>query len=169
MLEVMISMIIIMFGALGVAGMQLMAITSTENARYQNAATNLASSLAGAMQANVTYWGTPPALITVNGATSTGGPAAFTGDCLATAATECTATQMAAYDLRLWGAEVARVLPLGQAALECPAGASPAICTVTLTWKENNVSLHNASTTETGQLATGKQNDHTYQTLVSIL
>ena len=35
LLEVLISMVIIMFGLLGIAGTQMLAINNTENARYQ--------------------------------------------------------------------------------------------------------------------------------------
>lgn len=168
LLEVLVSMLIIMIGALGIAGMQLLALTSTENARYQNVATMLGVSLTAAMQANVAYWGSPPASIAVTGASNTGGPPAFSGTCLGLA-NVCTAPQMAAYDLKLWGKEVADLLPSGTATITCPAGSSPAICTLKLTWSERNVSLHNADTTETGELATGTKADNTYETLVSIL
>ncbi len=167
LLEVLVAMVVIMVGALGIAGMQLLAITSTENARYQNVATILAASLAASMQSNVAYWGTPPTLISVTGATNTGGPTAYSGTCEGTAVV-CDRMQMAAFDLREWGKEVAK-LPSGTAAIACPTGNSPAICTVTLTWSERNVSLRNATGTETGDLASGTKKDSTYQTLVSIL
>lgn len=169
MLEVLVSMLVIMLGALGIAGMQLLAITSTENARYQNVATMLGGSLAAAMQANVAYWGTPPANVAVTGATNVGGPVAAAGLTCQGAANVCNNTQMAAYDLSKWGGELATLLPSGIADITCPGGKSPAICTVTLTWKEKNVALHNAAGTETGDLRSGKATDHTYQTLVSIL
>ena len=168
MLEVLVAMLVIMFGALGMAGTQLLAFTSTENARYQNVATMLASTLAANMQANVAYWGTPPVTITVAGKTITGGPAASSASCLGLA-NACDATQMADYDLRTWGGEVADLLPSGTATINCPAGNTPAICSVVLTWKERNVSLQNPSGTETGVLKSGTRQDNTYQTLVSIL
>jgi type IV pilus modification protein PilV len=168
MLEVLVAMVIIMFGALGIAGMQLLAITSTENARYQNVATMMGGSLAAMMQGNVAYWGSPPASIQIAGTTVTGGPPAFTDPCVGLA-NVCDESQMAAYDLQKWGEELAKALPSGTAAITCPAGNSPAICSVTLTWSEKNVSVNNATTTETGELAAGKNQDHTYQTLVSIL
>lgn len=169
MLEVLVAMLVIMFGALGIAGMQLLAITSTENARYQNVATMLGASVSANMQANVAYWGTPPPVITVSGATSGGGPAAFNGQCKGLT-NVCNAAQMAAYDLREWGKEVAALLPSGTAAITCPAGNNPAICTVQLTWSERNVSLQEPTGTElAGTLKSGTKQDNTYQTLVSIL
>ncbi len=136
-------MLVIMIGALGIAGMQLLAITSTENARYQNVATMLGATLTANMQANVTYWGTPPPLIQVTGESNTGGPPAVTGNCKGLTRA-CTAPEMAAYDLREWGKEVA-LLPGGTATITCPAGNNPAICTVQLTWKERNVSLQDSA------------------------
>jgi len=179
MLEVLVSMLVIMIGALGIAGMQLLAITSTENARYQNVATMLGATLTANMQANVAYWGTPPLLINVTGATNTGGPAAFAGQCTGLTIS-CNATQMAGYDLREWGKEVARLLPSGTAAISCPTGNNPAICQVVLSWKERNVSLQDVTETEPetepeteteseNTLQSGKRVDNTYQTLVSIL
>ncbi len=147
MLEVLVSMLVIMFGALGIAGMQLLAITSTENARYQNVATMLGATLTANMQSNVTYWGTPPPLISVTGESSTGGPSAFEGDCTGLASV-CTAPEVAGYDLREWGKEVARLLPEGTASITCPAGNTPAICMVRLTWKERNVSLRDTEAVE---------------------
>ena len=173
LLEVLISMLIIMFGALGIAGMQFFAITSTENARYQNVATMLGTSLAASMQSNVAYWGTPPALITFNGTTITGGPPAFTGTCKG-AANVCTAPQMAAYDLKQWTDQLGaptRLLPSGEATIACPVGASPAICTITLTWRERNISLNNKTgdETNTANMQAGTSQINSYQTLVSIL
>lgn len=168
MLEVLVSMLVIMIGALGIAGMQLLAITSTENARYQNVATMLGATLTANMQANVAYWGTPPQTIIVTGATNTGGPAAFVGPCKGLT-TSCNATQMAGYDLREWGIEVAKLLPSGKAEIKCPTGNNPAICAVVVTWQERNVSLQDATGTEAGTLKSGDRVDNTYQTLVSIL
>ena len=55
LLEVLISMVIIMFGLLGIAGTQMLAINNTENARYQGVATTLASSLAAIMLIGVPH------------------------------------------------------------------------------------------------------------------
>jgi type IV pilus assembly protein PilV len=162
MLEVLIAMLVIMIGALGIASMQLLAVTSTENARYQNVATMLGSSLAGAMQANVNFWGTPPPSITVIGTTNVGGPAATSATCEGPT-NVCTGVVMASRDLRVWGKEVADSLPGGRAVIVCPALSSPAICTITVSWTQRNVSLSNATTD-------GSANGNSsYQTLVSIL
>ena len=168
MIEVLVSMVVIMVGALGIAGMQLLAITSTENARYQNVAVMLGTSLSASMQANVAYWGTPPGSISVSGSTITPGPTFPVGSCDGAAST-CTPTQLAGADLLQWSNSVAASLPGGNATITCPGAVSPAICSVTISWLERNVSLQNKSGTETGDLKSGGREIHTYQTLVSIL
>ena len=166
MLEVLISILVIMLGVLGLAGLQLLAISNTEAGRYQSLATTLASSMEAAMQGNIAYWGTPPPTITVNGTTITNGPAAYAGTCVGTV---CSPTQMAYFDLLNWGTALASGLPSGQATITCPATASPAVCTLTLTWSEKNVALQAATGTETGSLATSTVSTHTYQALVSLI
>jgi type IV pilus assembly protein PilV len=167
MLEVLIAMVVILFGVLGIAGMQMYAINNTENARYQSLATVLASSMSAKMQANVAYWGTPPPSVTLNGSTITGGPSTYAGSCVNAV---CTAQQMASFDLQNWGADIASGLPSGTAKMTCstPSG-TPSICTLTITWSEKNVALTNATGGETGAFATGTLNsNYTYQTLVNM-
>lgn len=189
MLEVLISMLVIMIGVLGIAGMQMLAVNNSENARYEGQAAILVSSLAAEMQANPGYWAsttlpTPTASISVTG-TTIGTVPAYASTCLATT---CSPVQMAYYDLYNFGAAITGVanadgqtyngtaLPASSGTVLCnlpvaTVGAvpgTPGICTITLTWYETNTALSNATTTETGQLATGKPTAHTYQTLVSI-
>jgi type IV pilus assembly protein PilV len=188
MLEVLISLLVILFGALGIAGMQLMAINNTETARYQNIATMLASSMSAKMQTNFAYWSTlpPPASIWVTDLTigGSGVPAVptYTGTCLNTS---CTPVQMAAYDLKNWGAAMAGIehpvdgVVYSGMALPAPQGgaasgsisclsATPMVCTLTISWSEKNIALGNPTGTETNQLAAGQVTNHSYQTLVSI-
>lgn len=169
MLEVLISMLLIMIGVLGIAGMQMFAINNTENARYQSLAVILASGMAAMMQANVAYWSTPPVSIIVNGATITGGPAATANDCTAVACAGNSGGEMAYYDLKSWGSALAAGLPSGTGVISCPTGSTPAICKLTLTWSEKNTALSNPTGAESGVLATGTVNaNYTYSTLVSI-
>ena len=183
MLEVLISMLVILFGVLGLAGMQMMVINNTETARYQSVATMLASGMATEMQANVAYWGgilVPPATITVTGSTITGIPSSAGTSCLNSV---CTATQLAYYDLQKWGAAMAGVANADGVfykgmALPPPASGSsgtiscaatiPVVCTLTMYWSEKNIALSNATGAESGVLATGTVQTHSYQTLVSI-
>ena len=165
MLEVLISMLIIMFGVLGIAGMQMLAINNTENARYQSLATILASSMAAQMQANKAYWAAPAALISV-GATITNSPSSYPGTCIGTV---CSSADMATFDLIQWQASITGLLPSGKASISCPGLTSPTVCKLTLTWSEKNIALNNRTGAESGVLATGSVNSgYTYQTLVSI-
>ena len=195
MLEVLISMLVIMIGILGIAGMQMLAVNNSENARYEGQAVILASSLAAEMQANPGYWAsttlpTPTASISVTGTTITVVPA-YAGTCLATT---CSPVQMAYYDLYNFGAAMAGVasegvggpgtgvtyngtaLPAGSGAIQCtlPVAATttvpgtPGICTITLTWFETNTAISNDAGTAGAQLQNATATKHTYQTLVSI-
>lgn len=174
MLEVLISMVIIMFGLLGIAGTQMLAINNTENARYQGVATTLASSLSAMMRANFAYWGTPRT-ITITGVA--GGTASQTvlssgfgtiPTYVNCASGVCSNRQMAYYDLTNWGGAVATSLPSGTTAIVCGSDI-PTTCTVTLSWSENNVAVSNDTGTKTGTLASGTAGTHTFQTFVSIV
>lgn len=136
MLEVLVSMIIIMIGVLGIAGMQLLSINNTEVARYQSLAALLASSMAAEMQANVAYWGTAATNITVNGTAITGGPGGVSGTCQNVV---CSAPQMANYTLQNWGQALANTLPGGTGAISCAVIPAPTVCTLTLNWSEKTV------------------------------
>lgn len=177
LLEVLISMLIIMFGLLCIAGMQMLAVSNTETARYNAMAAMLASTMAAKIQGNKAYWGTPPNSVAVNGSAVTGGPTPTTADC---AATNCTPAALAYYDLKNWGLSLLgsangtiaeQGLPGGHAAITCSSAASPAVCTLTISWTEKNVSLTtptDAARPASGQLASGTSSTFNYQTLVSI-
>lgn len=135
MLEILVSMIVIMIGVLGIAGMQLLSINNTEVARYQSLAALLASSMAAEMQANVAYWGTASTPITVTG-TAISGIAVGGTSCLNAV---CTPTQLAAYDLQNWGLAMANTLPGGSGAISCAVIPAPTVCTLTLNWSEKTV------------------------------
>ena len=173
LLEVMISMIIIMFGLLGIAGTQMLAINNTENARYQGVATSLASSLSAVMRGNFAYWSTPRTITITGVAAGTASQTTLTSFGTAPtyvncAAAICSPSQMAYYDLLSYGLAVANALPAGTTAITCGV-AVPTTCTVTLSWSENNVALSNATGAETGVLASGTTGARTFQTLVTIV
>ena len=174
LLEVMVSMLIIMFGMLGIAGMAMLAMSNEEAASYNGVAAVYASNLGALMQGNTAYWGTPPTSITISGATVTNGPAVFAGTCLNSA---CTANQIAYYDLSTWGTQLAAALPSGIASIACIAASSPQTCNITISWAEKNVALYNQSGSASGVLATASSpaastsscgQTHCYQTVVSI-
>ena len=170
LIEVLITMLIIMFGLLGLAGMQLMAINNTEIARYKNLATILASNMTAKIQTNTAYWSAAPSSITITGPATgpaiTGGPPSYAGSCVDIV---CTKDQMAYFDLNTWGAAIAGGLPSGAASIACVSTTSPPVCTITIRWTEKNIALTNPSGTESGPLANGTQNpNNNFQTLVSV-
>jgi type IV pilus assembly protein PilV len=175
MLEALIALVVILFGVLGIAGMQMYAINNTQNASYQSLAVMLASSMVTKMEANYAYWsGAAGKSITINGGTINGGPTAYAGSCgSATTAPPgggCATSDMAYFDLVNFGTAVAGGLPAGTAQITCSTTAVPTACTMTLTWSENNVALTNKAGGETGSLATGTVNsNYQYQTVVNII
>ena len=177
LIEVLVSMLVIMFGLLGIAGMQMLAVNNTETARYNTMAAMFASNMAAKIQGNKAYWGTPPNSVSVNGPTVTGGPASTSADCIAVA---CTDPEMAYYDLKNWGQSLlgsvngtvaSQGLPGGNGAIACSSVSSPAVCTLTISWTEKNIALTTptaAASAASGPLASGTSSTHNYQTLVSI-
>lgn len=151
MLEVLVSLLIILLGALGMAGIQMLSINNTEIARYQSLAALQASSMAAEIQANKAYWGTAPTGITVTGGVVTGGPGSGT---------------VAGDSLQTWADSISSVLPTATGTVNC--SSTPAICQVQLQWKENNVALHDATGTGTNQFSAGQQSNQTYQTVVTV-
>ena len=165
MLEVMIALVILMFGLLGIGRLQLLAVNNTEVGRYHGLATMLASSMAAAMKANLTYWKTPPNNITVNKTTITGGPPTYGGTCINVA---CTSAQMAYFDLSQWGTALSGTLPVGTATIACNNSVAPAVCTITVNWMEKNVALGNPTGAEKGQFASGTVGTNSFQTLATM-
>lgn len=151
MLEVLVSLLIILLGALGMAGIQMLSINNTEIARYQSLAALLASSMAAEIQANKAYWGTAPTGITVTNGVVTGGPGGST---------------VAGGSLQSWADSINSVLPAATGTVNC--SSTPAICQVQLQWKENNVALNDATGTGTNQFSAGQQSTQTYQTVVTV-
>lgn len=178
MLEVLITLVIILLGVLGMAGMQMLAINNTQIARTHSLAAIMASSLTAQMQANESYWTSSTVSTSVLGVNkkdwtkSTLGDSGLNGqntDCTAGA---CTPAGMAGYDLKAWGANLATLLPSGQATVACtgPTATTPNVCTISVSWTEQNVALHNqnnASTTSTA-LTSGTVSTQTYTTFSSI-
>lgn len=177
LLEVLVSMLVIMFGLLGIANMQMLAVNNTETGRYNSMAAMFASDMAARMQGNKAYWGAPSNSISVNGTTVTNGPASTSKNC---ASVSCSGPELAYYDLRNWGASLlgsvngtvaSQGLPGGNAAIACNTASSPTVCTLTINWTEKNIGLTTstvAASSPTGALATGTSSTHSHQTLVSI-
>ncbi|HYA19161.1 MAG TPA: type IV pilus modification protein PilV [Burkholderiales bacterium] len=104
LLEVLIAIVVIAFGFLAFAGMQLISLRNAHSGTYQTVATQLAREMADNLRANkagvgLGYYDNPA----VGGFKTT--------NCLKT--TGCTTQQMAKMDLYLWDQKLGTVLPLG--------------------------------------------------------
>lgn len=170
LVEVMIAMVVICVGLLGIAKMQSLAMSSTNQARMRSLAALEAASLAAAMHANRGFWGganaaatPPPATITYSAANGLQGiannyPAG--ANC-----NQCSPTQIAGYDVGYWVNNLAAMLPGASATISCPPGAPPVNCTITITWVENVVGLtaqESAQSAANPVAALGTFNNPTY-------
>lgn len=109
MLEVLISIVVIAFGMLGIAGLQAFALKNSQSASLRSVATVLASDLIDRMQANPV--GATDGRYDEGG--TTGVTPAAVPSCLAAG---CTDPQLLAQnDLTEWKAAVAAALPGGRA------------------------------------------------------
>lgn len=139
LVEALVAMVVTGVGLLGVAALQALALTDTGIARSRSLAALEASSLAASLRANRAWWasGAVPASITVTSSgASVASLQALTADCTASS---CTPAQMAAYDLRQWGQQVATQLAAGSGKVSCPSGVVPPACSITVYWTERNV------------------------------
>jgi type IV pilus assembly protein PilV len=158
MLEVLISMILIIIGVMGMAGIQLLAIKKTMGAQYQGVSAMLASDMVNKMQANIGYWGvsSPSTATAVNATITINGAAVSANNCNGAI---CTPAQMASFDLSTWGKNIANALPSGTGNIACQNATLPFRCTITVNWIVNT----------TGIFATGSLNiPYNYQTVVTL-
>jgi len=125
MLEVLIAIVILSFGLLGVAGLQLVSLASNHSAQLRSTATTLAYDMADRMRANTAavsagnYNGN-------NGADNQCQSAHFNDTHAAPA--NCTAAQLAADDLYDWGQSLAGLLPNGTGSVCLDSTPSTAAC-----------------------------------------
>jgi type IV pilus assembly protein PilV len=108
MLEVLISMVIIAFGLLGIAGLQAFALKNNQSASLRLTATTLASDIIDRMKTNVAG--------VSSGAYNQAAAAAYAESNLVTACatSRCDPPQLAQHDLAEWAQRVAQALPGGQ-------------------------------------------------------
>lgn len=179
MIEVLITLVIILIGVLGMAGVQMLAINNTQTARSHSLAAIQASSLAASMQVNKAYWLTAPLTTDLSatmgaawtgatiGGSANGTLNSSTQDC---ATSTCTGAQLATYDLKNWALTLATVLPQGKGNVVCTGSntLTPNICQITVTWVEKTVALHNDATAASGSMAAGTLQNQTYTTTASI-
>jgi len=103
-MEVLVSLLVLSFGMLGMAGVQGVSLRGNQAAYFRTMATNLSTDIVERMRAN---------LSAVDGGSYDDATGSATATCFTT--TGCTGEQMAAQDILDWTANVAAALPLGAA------------------------------------------------------
>ncbi len=101
-MEVLVSLLVLSFGMLGMAGLQGVSLRGNQAAYFRTMATTLSGDIVERMRANITA---------VGSGSYDDGAGAATANCFT--AIGCTGAQMAAQDILDWQASVAAALPLG--------------------------------------------------------
>jgi type IV pilus assembly protein PilV len=115
MIELLVSLLIFSFGMLGLAGLQIRALSVSQSSLYRSQATVLADDLLDRMRADRTN--------ALNGNWNTA---------IGTAASAVTGTQLYKTDMSDWKGTVESLLPSGKASVSVSSG----IATVTLQWDD---------------------------------
>ncbi|MCU7871915.1 MAG: type IV pilus modification protein PilV [Candidatus Thiodiazotropha sp. (ex Lucinoma borealis)] len=126
LVEVLVAAVVIAIGLMGVAALQVAALQGSSNSQYRSRATDLASSLADRIRANLTaidaYRLTPHGGSCTNRAASAISICAMAPDETTTANVDnCTADDLAAYDLWEVRCALDAGLPQPQIIVTCPA------------------------------------------------
>jgi type IV pilus assembly protein PilV len=146
LIEVMIAVVVVAIGLLGFAKMQALAVGSTKNSGSRAIVALQASTLAAAMRANEAYWaaGLAPATFTVTGTTVS--DTTLNGATTNCTTATCTPAQMAAFDVKNWGASLAALFPVSNGAIACSTVVgSPVTCTITVNWSEKTIAINAAT------------------------
>lgn len=107
LLEVLVAVVVLSFGLLGVAGLQVGSLKSTQSSYYRSIASSLASDIVDKLRANALSQATAGQATTANYYVATG---AKTLDCTASA---CSAQVLANYEIDMWKTALAALLPSG--------------------------------------------------------
>ena len=159
MIEVLVTMVIVSIGLLGFAKMQAAVLSSTQAARVRSLVALQVNSLASAMYGNRSYWSSDAAPA---GFTSASGSVEDASGVLTAAvdcrAANCTPAQMAAYDVQTWAGNLQAHFPTYAAVVACdPPGASPARCSIDVTWDETTVAMNRSVVAESSAMTARRQ------------
>jgi type IV pilus assembly protein PilV len=156
LIEVMVAVIVICVGMLGIAKMQALSVSNTTTARLRSLAAIEAASLASAMHSNRQYWASTalPFNVGLSAGVIASSDAALATQAATDQATvpdnvclgvQCTALQLAAFDVARWSTNLTGLLPNPTANIVCPAQpgvAAPPSCTITVSWTEKAVAIN---------------------------
>lgn len=135
MLEVLVSIVILSFGALGLAGLEMAALKYNTVAAARSAATLLASELSDRMRSNLAGVKASNYARNMDYNTAIGSPVTAPA-CGSTS--DCSAVQLAQLDLADWLARVGAALPGGTGAIVPTAGNALA-STIVVMWQEQSL------------------------------
>jgi type IV pilus assembly protein PilV len=143
LIEVMIAAVVLAIGLLGVAALQISALQGAGNAQFRSKATDLTSSLVDRIRANLEE-NAINAYVTAAANCASTTPAAICSmdaDDVTNTASDCSPTEMAAYDLWHIRCKVEEDLPGGQLTVMQNNAACPGCCSalvpmvITLSWQ----------------------------------
>jgi type IV pilus assembly protein PilV len=143
LIEVLVALVVIAIGLLGIAKMQVLALTETANASRRSIAAIEAASLVASMHANNYYWasGFAPASFTVVGTNISDPTLSQPVNCDNGA--QCTAAQLAAYDVQQWAKELASVVPNPSSTIGCTnTPGVPVVCSIEISWSEQQMGVN---------------------------
>jgi type IV pilus assembly protein PilV len=160
LVEVMVAVIVICVGMLGIAKMQALSVSNTTTARLRSLAAVEAASLASAMHSNRQYWANTvlPFNFALNAGVVTSSDAALVAQTATDLATvpdnvcfgaQCTALQLAAFDVARWSTNLTGSLPNPTANINCPTTpgvVAPPSCVITISWNEKSVAINQQET-----------------------
>jgi len=148
LIEVLVTIVIVSVGLLGLAGLQINGLRANMSSETRSKATLLASDIVERMRANLTGVDANAYSNIIVDAANCAAPAILCGNTSAGNAVNCTAPEMAAFDIWVWGcgtaaadvkkSGVTNLLPNGTASVTC--NDDPCLPgsphTVTVNWNE---------------------------------
>jgi len=129
LLEAMVALVVLSVGMLGIAALHGHSLAASRSAQLRTQAVNLAGDMADRIRVN-----------RLGGAAYTG--TAENNECdpqsseSGSGGVDCTPEQMAAHDLFVWQAQLARVLPDGTGSVAYNGAANPPTYTISVSWTE---------------------------------
>lgn len=136
LLEALITMVVLIFGLMGMAKMTAVAVSTNHSAYLRSQAVLQAHNMADRMYANnPRIYNKNAADVHADNYAGISAPADTkpSPDCYAVS---CTPAQIAAYDAWQWNTANALLLPSGEGSVVCPADPCAGLFTIRLDWKE---------------------------------
>ena len=149
LIEVLVALVIISIGVIGVAAMQATALANTHTSQTESIAAIEARSLADAMLANPAFWNGGPAptsSVTITAGPTITGSTALASTTKCNAGSNCSASDLAAYDVNTWATEYFQQVPNAVNAVVACNTTAPPVCTIQLKWTPKATVGTNAGT-----------------------